>query len=209
MYILKVIFLFFFFLFEIEGLSFSETKRYVRENLFLKSEYNLAKDSQIYIIFNLIEKRILIKAKGITLKEYSIDYFRSWGHPIQPKPLTLLKKGFLIKFERKKIIPPENENTMSSSLDMLEVKDMPSRYRLKWEGPVWMYIRPKSEGVFSKFLNSLSLIKSFILIKPIGMLAYTVVGKRFTEIEIYLLNEKDSKSLFWTIQEGYQGIIYM
>lgn len=86
----------------------SETKRIVKKNIFLKSEHTLALDSKNYFIFNLREKNVLIKAKGIILRKFEIKSYKAWGSPLLPEPLTLLKKGGIMKPKRKKIIPSKN-----------------------------------------------------------------------------------------------------
>lgn len=192
---------------EVNASPISDTKRLLKENLFLNSEYNLAKTSQIYVIFNFVEKKVLIKAKGLVLKEYPILSYERWGYQIIPRPLKLTKKGGLISLGRKKIVPSKDGTNIHLDQDFLEVNDMPSRYKLKWDGSIWIFVRPKSENIFPKILNILSILKSYI-IRPMDSLIYALTGKRYTEIEIYL-KEIDSKSLFWSLQEGYQSIIFM
>ena len=207
MSLLSIVLIFFLSLLEIEASSLTETKRLLKENLLLNSEYHLAKDSQIYVVFNLVEKKVLIKAKGLVLKEYPILSYKRWGYKTIPRPFKLLKKACLIKSGRKRVVPSKDGVNISSDQDFLEVSDMPSRYRLKWNDSIWMSIRPKSESIFSRILNLLFMLKS-LMIKPLNFLGYTIMGKKYTEIEIYL-NKDDSKSLFWSLQEGYKAIIYM
>lgn len=192
---------------EINASTLPETKRLVRENLFLNSEYHLAKTSQIYVVFNLVEKKVLIKARGLVLKEFPILSYERWGYKVIPRPLKLTEKGWLIKWERKRIVPSKDGGNLHLDQNFLEVDDMPSRYKLKWNRSVWIFMRSEPENIFSRILNLLLILKSFF-IKPIDSLIYPLIGRRYTEIEIYL-KEKDSKSLFWSLQEGYQGIIFM
>lgn len=118
----------------------------------------------------------------------------------------MVKKGGIAKPARKKIIPVNNID-YSSELDFFDINDMPSRYSLKFNEGIWIFIRPKSNRISSHILNLLFLVKSNAIIKPFVSIIYTIMKKRFTEIELYL-DENDSKSFFWALQEGYLCIIF-
>lgn len=192
---------------EISDPIISDTKKFLNENILLRSEYDLAKKSQIYVVFNLAQKKVFIKARGLILKEYPILSYNRWGYKVIPRPLKLMEKGWLVRLERKKIVPSKDDSKIYLDQDFFDVNDMPSRYKLKWDGSVWIFVRPESKKILSRILNLLSIIKSFI-IKPFNSLIYALIGKKYTEIEIYL-DENDSKSLFWSLQQGYQCIIFM
>lgn len=209
MLIVNIILIFLLYLSNINASGSSQNERIKKENLFLKAEYGLAKEYKIYFVFNLEEKKILLKARGLTLKEYPIQSFKIWGYKILPQPLKLVKKGWIAKPARKKIIPVNNIDYSSELgfFDIFDINDLPSRYSLKFNEATWIFIRPKSNRISSHILNLLSCVKSYAIIKPFGSIMYTIMKKRFTEIEIYL-DENDSKSLFWSLQEGYRCIIF-
>ena len=191
----------------VEAAPLPELDRLVRENNLLKSEQQLAKTPQVYVLFNLVEKKIFIKARGTVLKELSIDSLRTWGASIQVKPMTLLKKDALIEPERKEIKPAKEGEETTSELQALQVGDMPARYRLSLDDTLRLYVRPKAEGTLSTLLNVLSSLKSYLIIKPLGTLWYALRGESFTEIVIYL-SENDARSLYWAFQEGYGCVIW-
>jgi hypothetical protein len=198
----RLLFLCLFLALRVEAAPLPELDRLVRENNLLKSEHQLAKTPQVYVLFDLVEKEIFIKARGTVVKELSIDSLRIWGASIQVKPMTLLKKDALIEPERKEIKPAKEGEETSSELQVLQVGDMPARYRLSFDGTLWLYVRPKAEGTLSTLLNVLSSLKSYLIIKPLGTLWYALRGESFTEIVIYL-SENDARSLYWAFQEGY------
>jgi len=203
----KLLFLCLFLAQGVEAAPLPELDRLVRENNLLKSEQQLAKTPQVYVLFNLVEKKIFIKARGTVLKELSIDSLRIWGASIQVKPMTLLKKDALIEPGRKEIKPAKEGEETTSELQALQVGDMPARYRLSLDGNIWLYVRPRAEGTLSTLLNILSSLKSYLIIKPLGTLWYVLRGGSFTEIVVYV-SENDARSLYWTFQEGYGCIIW-
>jgi hypothetical protein len=203
----KLLFLCFFLVRGVEAAPLPELDRLVRENNLLKSENQLAKTPQVYVLFNLVEKKIFIKARGTVLKELSTDSLGIWGASIQVKLMTLLKKDALIEPERKEIKPAKEGEETTSELQALQVGDMPARYRLNLDGTLWLYVRPKAEGTMSNLLNILSSLKSHLIIKPLGTLWHALRGKSFTEVVIYL-SENDARSLYWTFQEGYGCVIW-
>jgi len=203
----KLLFLCLFLVRGVEAAPLPELDRLVRENTFLKSEHQLAKTPQVYVLFDLVEKKIFIKARGTELKELSIDSLGIWGASIQVKPMTLLKKDALIEPTRKEIKPAKEGEETTSELQALQVADMPARYRLSLDGNIWLYVRPKAEGTLSTLLNIFSSLKSYLIIRPIGTLWYALRGERFTEIVIYL-SESDARSLYWAFQEGYGCVIW-
>lgn len=204
--LLKFIFLLIVLSFSAEATSVHERDRLIWENKLLKSELQLATNPQIYAIFDLREKKIQIKARGTVLKELSIECFKLWGASIQPEPMTVVGKSSFFKPKRTKIKPKKNNEEITSELHALEIDDMPVRYRLNFGDCIWLYIRPKPDGIISGLFNISFYLKSFIS-RPMITIWNTLRQKTFTEIDIYL-SEKDSKFLFWALPEGLQCIIY-
>lgn len=191
----------------IEATSAQEIYRLAQENEFLKSELQIARTPQIYTLFDLDHKKAQIKAKGVLLKELPIEKFSHWGSMIQPKPITLKNKTTLLKPKRKKIKPKENDEEDFDEVQSLGIEEMPVRYRLDLDKGIYLYIRPKPQGGLSKLLALFSYLKSYGFTRPIGGLINTLRQKPFTEIDIYLSPE-DAKSLYWSLLEGTQCIIY-
>lgn len=193
--------------FGIKAISAQEIYRLAQENEFLKSELQLTRTRQIYILFHLVQQKVQIKAKGILLKELPIEEFTLWGAMIQPRPITLKNKAALIEPKRKKIKPKENEEEDLDEVQFLRIEEMPVRYRLDFDRGIHLYIRPRPVGGLSSLLTLFSYLKSYGLTKPMGMLYNALRGKPFTEIDIYLSPE-DAKSLYWSMVEGTKCIIY-
>lgn len=177
----------------------------IKENRLLKSELQFARKSDIYFIFNLTEKKVLFKAKGLVLKELPVENIKLWGSPIKQEPLKLIKKTAILKPKRAKI-KPTKDNEDSFEPDALELEDMPSRYRLTLDNYVWLYVRPEPDGMLSRIFYVVSTLKSYIS-RPVLSFWNTLWGKTFTEIDI-TVDEKDARSLYWSFTEGLSCIIY-
>jgi len=207
MVFIRLLFLSLFLTLGVEAAPAAELDQLARENNLLKSEHQFAKTPHVYVLFDLVEKKIFIKVRGTVLKELPITSLKIWGAPISVKPMTLLKKDAFIEPGRKEIKPAKEGEETTSELQALQVGDMPARYRLSLDGNIWLYVRPRAEGTLSTLLNTLSSLKSYLIIKPLGTLWYVLRGGSFTEIVVYV-SENDARSLYWTFQEGYGCVIW-
>jgi len=207
MVFIRLLFLSLFLTLGVEAAPAAELDQLARENNLLKSEHQFAKTPHVYVLFDLVEKKIFIKVRGTVLKELPITSLKIWGAPISVKPMTLLKKDAFIEPGRKEIKPAKEGEETTSELQALQVGDMPARYRLSLDGNIWLYVRPRAEGTLSTLLNILSSLKSYLIIKPLGTLWYVLRGGSFTEIVVYV-SENDARSLYWTFQEGYGCVIW-
>lgn len=190
-----------------KGVSASEIGRLIRENRFLKSEVQLARTPTIYVLFDLVQKKIQIKAKGILLREFPVEKFNLSGAPLLPRPLTLQNKGALLKPRRVRIKPKKNAEETLRDIPAFEVKDMPVRYRFDFDDGTRLYVRPKPEGGISALLNVMANLKSYGWTVPAGTIRKVLQQKTYTELSIYLSPE-DARSLYWGMPEGSQGLIH-
>ena len=179
--------------------------------LLLESELELAKKPHIYFIFNLKNGGIFLKSRGVMLKEMKIEDIKFWGRPLDTKPRTLLKKSSLFEPKREKIEPEksqEKETTDTSSFEVkaLELKDMPTSYRLVFHESIFISIRPKATGIISKLYNTCRYV-SWSLSRPILTVWNSIRGKPFTAIYL-TVNEEDARSIYWSLTENSESIIY-
>lgn len=175
------------------------------ENKLLKDEWSLSQKSNLYVVFNLKEKTIQIKAKGVTLRALSIHDLYLWGKNLPGSSLALMKKSALVKPPRAIIRPGDMKEGEDVSLDILELDDMPARYTLVLDNRIFITIRP-SEGVTSKFGNMLASLKNFI-VRPAITFWYAIRGKQYTALDLGL-EKQDAKALYWSFPEGTKSIVY-
>lgn len=175
----------------------------------LAHELKLAMQGKAYIILDTTLKRIYLKNRGITLREFDIIDTSHWGERKWVSgPIALLKKKSLFKPERKEVKPPPKdvEPVDTPPLEFLELKDMPSNYTLLFEKGVSISVRATpGEGVigWSKYLF-LSMLRHIHY--SFRTVWNYMRGKPFTMIEL-TMNKEDAQALFWTLQEGTNILI--
>ncbi|GAB4539463.1 MAG: hypothetical protein Fur0020_08360 [Thermodesulfovibrionia bacterium] len=184
------------------------------EHELLKSELRLAKTKNLYFVFDLRDKRVLIKATGVSLKEMGIEGVRFWGMPLGSGVYILLKKSALMEPKRERIEPKKEEGDDGKfEIKALELSDMPKRYRLTLSrqteqdrGDVLITIRPAANGIVSNISSTLSLVGWYIT-RPIFTIWYHLKGRTFTSIYL-TLQEEDARSIYWSFTEGAECLIY-
>jgi len=179
----------------------------MRKAEFLEQEYAIAKTSASYFIFDLEARSIFLKAKGFKLKEWSVTKVRKWGRPIDLKAYVLLKKSAINQPQRKNITPKPGEAPNSSELDVLELDKMPVQYTLELGDEIRIHIRPESQG-FKGFKKGVDQFISWVVIKPIKTVFRAIKKNPFTDIEIVLPTEKDTKGIYWSFFEGQKCLLY-
>ena len=178
------------------------------ENRFLQSELPLAQKANVYFIFNLKDKKVYMKTRGVTLRELPIVKVKAWNIRIPAKSQALLKRSTLFKPRREDIKPQEKETGSSDKfeIDALELDDMPSRFNLVLDNGVVITVRPTPRGVLSH-LENMGNSLFWHLSRPL-LTVWGFLGKK-SYSSLYLSMEKtDAQSLYWSFSEGSQCIIY-
>lgn len=182
----------------------------IEEKLLLEAELELSKKSDLYFIFDLREKKILLKVKGVVLKEWGTESMRFWGNPIPLTPLPLANKSTLYKPKRENITPNGKEDKKDSpeaKVQAFEVVSMPSTYTLIIGGGIKISIRTKPEDRFLAKLANVGLNLKWYTAPPL----LTLWGKYkkqkpFTLVDI-VLDKKDAQALYWAFTEGVECVI--
>lgn len=177
----------------------------IRERRLLEVELNLSRKPDIYFIFNLKDKRVYIKSRGIQLKELQVKNFNLWGSPLSVNAYRVQEKGALIEPEREMIKPGEIKKNDKYKVDAFELADMPSRYTVVLEGGIAIYIKPLTEGIASGISN-FSYSSARFLTRPILTLLNVLKGKPYTAIDI-VMDKNDARAFYWSVSENSNIII--
>ena len=175
------------------------------ENQLIETELRIAQTRQIYSIFDLKNKKIYLKARGLLLRELSIDVFRVWGNLPAVKAATLTRKSALFPPKRVLVTPKAGDDDTQPSVETLELKDMPTNYTLVLEGNISISVRPKPTHLLSS-LWSIRYPVQWYLARPVLTVWHALWKKPFTSIEI-VLEEGDARSLYWSFLEGMKAIV--
>jgi hypothetical protein len=183
-----------------------EKMKAVEMNQLLEAEAGLAKASSSYFIMDIGEKAVFLKARGIVLKKWELQKAKFWGKAVSIKALQLSKKNAWFPPKRKNIVPGKDEQG-NVDLGVLELKDMPSLYRLEFRDRIRILVRPKSRKFFLFVRNVGNAFRRFTYL-PLKTLWLALRKRDFTEIELVMASEKDAKAMFWAFLEGQSCIVY-
>lgn len=179
----------------------------VARNKLLREELSLARAPASYLIFDLSQKSIQLKARGMTLREWKVEKIRTWGNPAPLKAITLKKKSALFAPKRKKIKPGEAQSGDTFELNVLELKDMPSTFVLSMTGGLVIYARSGAGNLFTRVSSFGRSLKWYFWL-PIKNLWLKLRKKPLACLDLRLSSPQEAKALYWAIGEGFRGIIY-
>lgn len=178
---------------------------YIRERRLLEEELKLSRNPDIYFVFNMKEKIIHFKSRGISLKELQIKDFNCWGTPVSVNTYQVKEKSSLIEPEREEIKPGESKKNENYKTGAFELTDMPSRYTVVLDGGISIYIKPLTEGIVSGISNfSYSSVR--FITRPILMLWNVFKGKPYSAIDI-VLEKNDARAFYWSLSDNSKTII--
>jgi hypothetical protein len=176
------------------------------ENRLLETELRIAQAPQIYSIIDLKNKKIFLKARGVLLRELSIETFRVWGNLPAVKAGTLTRKSALFAPKRAQVNPKTGEDEADTSAETLELKDMPTNYTLVLDGNISISVRPKPTHLLSS-LWSIRYPVQWYLTRPVLTVWHAMRRQPFTSIEV-VLDAGDARSVYWSFLEGMKAIVF-
>ncbi len=185
----------------------SQTASLIKETEFLEAELTLARKPQTYFVFRLEDKKILLKARGIVLREWDMEKVRCFGDSIPLKPVALNKKITLFPPKRESIKPGNKDEKDEFKIESLELKDMPSRYTLFMDQGISIQVRPKPGSFFSRLATAWRSFK-WHTIPPLKMVLLSARKKPFTALDVVLKSKQETQALFWALAEGSECILY-
>ena len=176
------------------------------ENQLLETEVRVAQAPQIYFLFDLNSKKICLKARGLLLRESTIETIRVWGNLPDVKAATLIRKSALFPPNRAVVTPKAGDDEAQPSIETLELKDMPTNYTLVLEGNISISVRPKPTHILSS-LWSIRYPVQWYLARPVLTVWHVVRREPFTSLEI-VLEESEARSVYWSFAEGMKAIVF-
>lgn len=168
------------------------------ENYLLLAETELSKSGGVYFIFNFNENKILLKCRGMLMREWNIEKYLFWGDPVPFTPEPLIKRSTLKPPKRENIKPGDKDGNIK--LDVLEVTDMPLNYDLYFNNNIRVEVKNKPEKLLSK-IHRLWKTWDWYTFSPLETLLYRYKKQSFTHIRLWLENIESTQSLFWTMLE--------
>jgi len=189
----------------------------------LTAEYGLAKDAKFYFVFDVLGRKIELRARGMVLKSWPIRDIRFWGQPEFSGTVELIKKTTLKAPERIVIKPGDAEPSIKTptpkpgtsvltataadyDLEAIELRDMPGRFSLDLDNGLHISVKART-GERPGLVTRLKEAWRWYIALPLKDL----VGKRgpheLAELELTFEKEEDAQSIYWHLFDGIKGII--
>lgn len=179
------------------------------QNKVLEAELHLAKGDAVYFILDAGQGKILFKARGIELREWSFAGFggRPLNEPIQST--SVLKKRATV-VPKRKLIDPKNPQTAqdigSYEPDALESKDMPSEFLIELENGVRIHVISGKESLGSWLSHwQLSVDGAiFELARDFWSAAFKPEDRTY---RIHIDDPAEARTLCWSLGNGMRGLV--
>jgi hypothetical protein len=178
----------------------------------LEEELSLAKAPNFYYMFNLREKTIALKSKGIVLRSWAPEKVRYWGKPVEFKAIALSRKTALTPPQRNVIKPGEEEAPAATpakpgefELPSLEIKDMPPDYTIELEDGTLISVAPAPKGLAARLIDGFKWSVSL----PWKTFKLSAHKKTMTLISVTFKDPKEGQALYWALTDGMKGLVYL
>ena len=173
-----------------------------RENNRLKTEAVLAATPKPYFELDLERRRIALKTRGMVLFEVPVQEQGLWGRRLAVGPTSVVRRDALA---RPAVAIGDEKNPSSLDDQLLELNDMPTRYRLGLAGEVEVEIIPLASGRWPLWRQRIGIWRCQ-LSRPLVTLRQRRERHETTAVFL-ILKPEDAQRLYWTLFEGLDGIL--
>lgn len=183
----------------------------------LRAEMELAKKSQLYVVFDLAQRQVLLKSSGLAVSTLAVQEMIHWGGAPDEKLRQLESKDASQAPQREKIKPTSAEAVETAKptappaagtvaapkkfeLQALEIDDMPADYRLRFDDGLLITVRAVQEGAVGGLQGFFSRCWWYLSRPLISLWSY-FFGTSYNEI-ILTMSLRDSRQLYWSFTPG-------
>ncbi len=165
-------------------------------------ELSLARHPSLYTVVDGPSRRIELKAKGVVLRRFSLRDVSSVDRaPVPTGPWVLVAKLPLIEPVPRMPRPQGGPLSPENGADdrPLTVAAMPARYRLVFQGELWIMVHPGGAGArWQRLLDGLGAMTDRIRAWA-GVLTARLVGAR-RRVLIVELTAEEARALYWAVR---------
>lgn len=173
-----------------------------RRNRRLAAEAALAATPKPYFILDFEARRVWLRARGMSLFELPIEQALIWGRRPAIGPSAVEARDALARPE---IRPGDEKPAASIDDQLLELVDMPTRYRMRLAGDVEIDVRSFAGGRWPRLRQGLELWR-WRLSRPLVTLRQRRERREATTVLI-VLSPGDAQRMYWSFFEGLDGIL--
>jgi len=164
-----------------------------RDGKLLEAELQLARSGRLYVIFDLVDSEVAVKASGATLTRMQLRDRHHAGPAPAPRTLTLVSRETSSPPQREAIrIPGQGDDEDVSvdpggsvELQALELDDMPDSYRLTLEDGTSIAVQPSNANWIRRLAQAL------------GQLFAT---DKSAHLQL-TLEQRDARQLYWSFAD--------
>ena len=187
----------------------AKTDDLARDYRLLQHELRLARENQLYFVFDLPQQTVSFRANGVSVVALPVAGWRLWGPPRGEEVSVLADKESFDAPQRPRVpAAPANGPaaiTESGNLDALEIDDMPLRYRLLLDDGTVIRVLPIPDGVLSQTLQGMRST-AWYLSRPLISDWNFLHGRPYTEL-VLALRPQDARLLYWSFTAGGRCLI--
>lgn len=179
---------------------------------FAESELSLAEKPRFYVVFDLDRGVVSLKARGRVFREWKASGIEgAWGAAPPRGPLHLERRSTLFPPERVRLSAPPSDGGDGAEAgapappeEILELGDMPVRYRLRFADGTVIRVAPAPTGALDRATFWLRRrVEDAVL--PLRSTWGRLRGG--SGVFVYLdLEPDDAKALYWTFSEGMEAL---
>jgi len=165
-------------------------------------ELSLARHPSLYAVVDGPSRRIELRARGVVLRRFLLSDVSSIGRARAPAgPWVLVTKLPLIEPVPRMPLSPGDPTSPDNEADdsPLTVAAMPARYRLVFQGELWIIVHPGGAGArWQRFLDGVGALTDRIR-SWAGVLIGRFVGtpRRVLLVE---MTAEEGKALYWAVR---------
>jgi len=181
------------------------------ENRLLELEAKAAAKPVTYVVLDLISKKMYLKIRGVTLKEFDIADSDTIGIGQLDESYSLVTVKAIFAPKRKEIKPPDQKKdekppTTTQEVDSYSVEDMPSNYTLILDKGLSISVSQHFKGNF--LLSPLNYInKKMGRLWNSSKLLWSYLKKTpFIKI-LAVMRKDDARAFYWALPEKAEFII--
>lgn len=192
-----------------EETAVQRVKALKEENRLLEAERRLASKKTSYLVLDLRRgpgeetPKLAIKNRGIVLRElFLLGYRLRKSKRFVFEPMTLAQKETFFPPKRKEIKPGKTDGAEETSgeLDFLELKDMPTSYKLVFGDSLFISVAAAPQDLPSKAIYVARTILRHVF-HSLVFIWNRLKGREVAFVEITMIKE-DVQALYWSSEIG-------
>jgi len=138
----------------------------------------------------------------------------SWGRPIGIAAFNIAQRSGWSAQDRVNVTPGKKKEPKADAPkpkdigdDVLELVDMPTKYRFILGNGVRLTIRPRPRGIFGRLGYAIGGLGRSAG-RSVRLIGAAASGKGFSEMRIIVRDPKDAQAIFWAAPEQTAILFY-